>query len=148
MLEIAYCERCGLIKPKEGMPTNFCPICKFELRYSDISYLDWMKMTNDQQEQWRNEHIMHDEYTEQFAEKRQRFENNRNAIHDVIDNKDSIMRKPKIDLTHIPHCPICGSADLKKLSTVGKAAKIGIFGIFGMGDVGKTYKCNNCGSKF
>lgn len=139
MLEIAYCKRCGLIKPKEGLPTDSCPICKYKITYGDISFLDWYKMQDDDKEKWRNEHIIHDEYTESFMMMRKQ---------DERQSASSLKNTPTPQPTNIPHCPICGSADLKKLSTVGKAAKIGIFGIFGAGSLGKTYKCNNCGVKF
>ena len=135
-LTLSYCKRCGFWGAKVSLTQDMlCPVCKSKMIDSEIDCITWGKMSDNEQENWLSNNIIHDDKTTQYIKQRVLYNQNGNTNQ---------VAKP----ANIPHCPICGSADLKKLSTVGKAAKIGLFGIFGAGSLGKTYKCNNCGVKF
>ena len=144
MIAMVFCKRCGHLQIAAFQPTNHCLVCHHIVEPCEYSLEDFNKLSKQEQREYIDQHIIHDDETEYFKDL------NSKAAENTIKEWDEAGKRveQRTSAKPTPHCPICGSADLKKLSTVGKAAKIGIFGIFGMGDVGKTYKCNNCGSKF
>lgn len=134
---VVFCERCGYLLGQFD-DDMVCGCCGYTLIDTKISSHDFYRMTVEEKEEYKKQHLNPEVSTPEYVEMFKKWNGKR--IERI--NKDFT----EFERDH-PECPYCHTRNTKRISTGSRLLSVGLFGL-GSKKIGKQWHCDNCNSDF